>query len=72
MSKTIEELREECERLYEEHNEAFQAWMDAQVDLQLAEEDEAERVLERKRAGKFIFFTLAGLIAGIAAINLWM
>lgn len=68
---TIEELRAECERLYQVHNEAFQAWMDAQANLEIAVENEARRVSERKRAEKYVFFALAGLIAGIAAINLW-
>jgi len=67
----IEELTAERDRLYEEHNEAFQAWMDAEVKLEIAVEKEAHRVVEQKRARKYFLFALAGVMAGIAAINLW-
>jgi hypothetical protein len=69
---TIEELRAECERLYEVHNEVFQAWMDAQHSLEIAEAEEALRVHERQRARKYVLFALAGLVAGITAINFWI
>ena len=71
MEMTIEELRDECERLYDIHNEAFQAWMDAQANLEIAVEKEAQRVVEQKRAQKYFLFALAGVMTGIAAINLW-
>ena len=31
---TVEELRAICEEKYTEHNDAFQAWMDAQMELE--------------------------------------
>lgn len=68
---TVEELTEECDRLYQEHNEAFQAWMDAEVDLQLAKEEEERLARNSARTRRFIFFTVVGIIGGFVLTNIW-
>ena len=62
----IEELTEERDRLYQEHNEAFQAWMDAEVELKAAIEEEAELQRQSNRARKYAFLTVLGIIGTIA------
>ena len=68
---TVEELTEERDRLYQEHNEAFQAWMDAEVDLQLALEEEDRLARNSARARRFLFFTVVGIIGGFVLTNIW-
>ena len=67
---TVEELTEERDRLYAEHNEAFQAWMDAEVELELAREEEARLARNSARARRFVFFTVVGLIGGVVLANI--
>jgi len=69
---TIEELREEAERLYNEHNDAFQAWMDAEIALKDAIEEEQELVRRTDRARKYAFLTVAGLIGAAVVANIWI
>jgi hypothetical protein len=69
---TIEELREETERLYNEHNEAFQAWMDAEIALKDAIEEELELERRMGRARKYAFLTFAGLIGAAILSNVWI
>jgi hypothetical protein len=68
---TIEELIEERNRLYQEHNEAFQAWMDAEVELENAikEEDRLERNSQRTR--RFIFFSVVGFVGATILAGIW-
>jgi len=68
---TIEELIEERNRLYQEHNEAFQAWMDAEVELENAikEEDRLERNSARTR--RFIFFSVVGFVGATILAGIW-
>ena len=68
----IEELTEERDRLYHEHNEAFQAWMDAEVALANAVNE--EEVLQRQtaRARKYAFLTGLGLLGAIVVANWWI
>ena len=68
---SVEELTEERDRLYQEHNEAFQAWMDAEVDLQLAKEEEDRLARNTARARRFIFFSLVGIVGGFVLTKLW-
>jgi hypothetical protein len=68
---SVEELTEERDRLYLEHNEAFQAWMDAEIDLQLAREEEERLARNSARARRFIFFTLVGVIGAFALTTIW-
>ena len=68
----IEELRAEAERLYNEHNETFQAWMDAEVALKDAVEEELELARRTARARKYAFLTFAGLIGAVVLSNLWV
>lgn len=67
---TIEELTEERDRLYQEHSEAFQAWMDAEVELKEAIEEELENTRRTYRARKYAFLTFAGLI-GVTVLAQW-
>lgn len=65
----IDELREERDRMYQEHNEAFQAWMNAEVDLKAAIEEEEEMERKSARARRLVIFTMLGVTAGMALIN---
>jgi hypothetical protein len=67
---TIEELTEERDRLYQEHNEAFQAWMDAEVDLQLAKEEEERLAHNSARTRRFVFFTVLGFFGATILANM--
>jgi len=69
---TIEELRAEAERLYNEHNEAFQEWMDAEIALKDAIEEELELERRTVRARKYAFLTVVGLIGAIVLANVWV
>jgi hypothetical protein len=68
---TIEELTEERDRLYQEHNEAFQAWMDAEVELQLAMEQEERLARNTARTRKVVFFTVLGFLGAAILANIW-
>jgi hypothetical protein len=68
---TIQELIDERNRLYQEHNEAFQAWMDAEVELEdaIKEEERLERNSQRTR--RLIFFTVVGFVGATILVNVW-
>lgn len=68
---TIEELREESDRRYQEQSRTFQAWMDAEVDLQLAIEDENQNKKNRERTKRFLFFGIIGICLGILTAKLF-
>lgn len=68
---SIEQLTEERDRLYQEHNEAFQAWMDAEVDLQLAKDEENRLVRNSARARTFLFFSAMGFVGATVLASLW-
>jgi hypothetical protein len=68
---TVEELTEERDRLYQEHNEAFQAWMDAEVDLQLAKEEEVRLARNSARARRFLFFSVLGFVGAFVLTKIW-
>ena len=68
---TVQELTEERDRLYQEHSEAFQAWMDAEVDLQLAKEEEDRLARNSARTRRFLFFTVVGAIGAFALTTIW-
>lgn len=68
---TVEELTEERDRLYQEHNEAFQAWMDAEVDLQLAKDEEDRLARNSARTRRFLFFSLVGFVGGFVLTSMW-
>ena len=68
---TVEELTEERDRLYQEHNEAFQAWMDAEVELQLAKEEENRLAHNSSRTRKFVFFSVLGFIGATMLARVW-
>ena len=67
---TIEELREEVERLYNEHNEVFHAWMDAELALTNAINEEALVQHQAARARKYAFLTVVGVIGAVALSHL--
>jgi hypothetical protein len=69
---TIEELTEERDRLYEEHNEAFQAWMDAEVALANAVNEEAVLQHRAARVRKYAFLTGLGLVGAILVAHWWV
>jgi hypothetical protein len=68
---TIQELIDERNRLYQEHNDSFQAWMDAEVELENAikEEERLERNSQRTR--RLIFFTVVGFVGATILVNVW-
>ena len=68
---TVEELTEERDRLYQEHSDAFQAWMDAEVDLQLAIEEEERLARNSARTRRFLFFTAVGIVGGFVLTSMW-
>lgn len=68
---TIEELREESDRLYQEQCDAFEAWMDAEADLQVAIEDENQNKKNRERIKRFLFFGIIGVGLGILTAKLF-
>jgi hypothetical protein len=68
---SVEELTEERDRLYQEHNEAFQAWMDAEVDLQLAREEEQRLERNSARTRRFIFFSVVGFVGATILAGIW-
>jgi hypothetical protein len=69
---TIEELTEERDRLYQEHNDTFQAWMDAEIALKDAIEDELELSRRNARARKYAFLTFAGLVGATVLAHMWI
>lgn len=68
---TVEELTEERDRLYQEHNDAFQAWMDAEVELELAREEEDRLARNTARTRRCIFFTVVGFVGAFTLANIW-
>jgi uncharacterized protein YjaZ len=68
---TIEELREESDRLYQEQCRAFEAWMDAEADLQVAIDHENELQRKHERAKRFLFFGMIGIGLGMLAGKLF-
>jgi ferric-dicitrate binding protein FerR (iron transport regulator) len=68
---TIEELIEERDRLYQEHNEAFQAWMDAEVELENAIEEEERLEQNSQRTRRLIFCTVVGFVGATILVNIW-
>lgn len=68
---SIEELTEERDRLYQEHNEAFQAWMDAEVELEDAIKEETRLEQNSARARRFLFFSTLGFIGATVLASIW-
>lgn len=66
----IEELTAERDRLYQEHNEAYQAWMDAEVELKDAIEEEIAIGRQAQRVRKYAFLTFMGIM-GAAVLANW-
>lgn len=65
----IQELTAERDRLYEEHNESFQAWMDAEIALKEAIEEGEYLEQQTQRARKYAFLTILGFAGLMTAIN---
>jgi hypothetical protein len=68
---SIEELREERDVRYQEQMEAFQAWMDAEVALEMAVEEEKLVQYQQARAKRFMLYGLVGVGLGILAARLF-
>lgn len=68
---TVEELRAICEDRYNEHNDAFQAWMDAQMELEAAIEE--EEILRRNAnyARRTLFLAFLGVGVAVVAARVW-
>jgi hypothetical protein len=66
---TIEELIERRDRLYQEHNDTYQAWMDAEVELKDAIEEEEYLARNRARTNRFIVFTVVGFVGAVILAN---
>jgi hypothetical protein len=67
---TVEELQAICEEKYKDHNDAFQAWMDAQIELEEAieEEDRLRRNADYARKSLFLAFLGFGFAALVAKV----
>ena len=68
---SVEELREERDMRYQEQNEAFQAWMDAEVALEMAMEEERAVRHQQSRAKRFMFYGVIGVALGMLAAKLF-
>jgi hypothetical protein len=68
---SVEELIEERNRLYQEHNEAFQAWMDAEVELEDAIKEEDRLARNSARARRLIFFSVVGFVGATILAGIW-
>jgi hypothetical protein len=68
---SVEELTEERNRLYQEHNEAFQAWMDAEVELENAIKEEQRLERNSARTRRFIFFSVVGFVGATILAGIW-
>ena len=67
----VEELIEERNRLYQEHNEAFQAWMDAEVELENAIKEEDRLARNSARTQRLVFFSVVGLVGATILASIW-
>jgi hypothetical protein len=65
----IEELTAERDRLYQEHNDAYQAWMDAEIELKDAIEEEVVLGRQTQRARKYAFLTFMGILGASVLAN---
>ena len=63
---TVEELRAICEEKYTEHNDAFQAWMNAKIELEEAVEEEDRLRQNADYARRSLFLTFLGV--GVAMV----
>lgn len=68
---TVEELRAICEDRYNEHSDAFQAWMDAQMELEAAIEE--EEILRQKAnyARRTLFLAFLGVGVAVVVARMW-
>ena len=68
---TVEELRAICEEKYTEHNDAFQAWMDAQLELEEAVEEEDRLRRNADYARRSLFLTFLGVGVAVVIAKVW-
>jgi hypothetical protein len=68
---TVEELRAICEEKYTEHNNAFQAWMDAQMELEDAIEEENRLRRNADYARRSLFLTFLGFGVAVVVAKVW-
>jgi len=68
---TVEELRAICDEKYAKHNDAFQAWMDAQIDLEDAIEEEETLRRNADYARRTLFLTFLGFGVAVLVANVW-
>ena len=68
---TVEELRAICEEKYTEHNDAFQAWMDAQLELEDAIEEEDRLRQNADYARRSLFLTFLGVGVAVVIAKVW-
>jgi len=68
---TVEELRAICEEKYAEHNDAFQAWMDAQLHLEDAIEEEDRLRRNADYARRTLFLTFLGVGIAVVVAKVW-
>ena len=67
----IQELTAERDRLYEEHNESFQAWMNAEVALKEAIEEGEYLEKQTQKARTYAFLSILGFVGVVTVIN-WL
>jgi len=68
---TVEELRAIYEEKYTEHNDAFQAWMDAKIELEDAIEEENRLRRNADYARRSLFLTFLGFGVAVLVANVW-
>lgn len=56
---------------YQEQMEAFQAWMDAEVALEMAVEEKKLFEYQQARAKRFMFYGVIGVGLGMLAVKLF-
>jgi len=56
---------------YQEQTEAFQAWMDAEIALEMAVEEEKLVQYQQARAKRFMLYGLVGVGLGMLAARLF-
>ena len=68
---TVEELRAICEEKYTDHNHAFQAWMEAQMELEQAIEEEEILRQNADYARRSLFLAFLGFGVAVVMAKVW-
>lgn len=67
----IDELRQHCQDRYEEYDNARTEWVEAEANLALALQEEAEIEASDRRARKIMFFACFGMTVATMVAKWW-